>query len=490
MATSSNRKGNSSNSSKTPSKSSFLTGRVAQLLVLLLAIVFVSPFCWRNGNADAVVQSDWEGQILGQVKSYRQQRQQNSPVSTERPLEGVTLLITGATSGIGKGLTLWTLEKGATVIAMGRSPTKLNDLATEAKQQRLDETETKPQKLFTVIADFADLSSVSKAVDQMKEYSNDDDASNSFPSHIDIVVCNAGIHTGFSTLWDPHQPTAQGYDLTFGVNYLSHFLLTEKLIEKTTLLSPPKNKRHSKIVHVTSSFHFAVDGSDLWPGKDWANDKNNKDNDPVAAQLGGNHGFTFFRSQRQYANSKLAQILHARYYNNHYNDTIQSVTACPAWVGTGIIQAHHESIPARLFRYLAFSAHGYGLSSVLAAMFASDTTENGDEEYGDFFISTKMMQGGSHVDELFSPKLSSSYGDDSNGDPLKTTTTLSWQQKIFYHWTPIRDAVFFGGAMVILQWQRLFPTVVETAQSSQASYNLNLQEEFYHWSRNAVQEWM
>ena len=37
--------------------------------------------------------------------------------------------------------------------------------------------------------------------------------------------------------------------------------------------------------------------------------------DPVAARPGGNHGFVFFRSQRQYANSKLAQILQARHAN-------------------------------------------------------------------------------------------------------------------------------------------------------------------------------
>ena len=262
----------------------------------------------------------------------------------------------------------------------------------------------------------------------------------------------------------PHAVTYEGFESQLGVNYLSHFLLTEKLLEKTSLLSPSDDRPPSKIVHVTSSFHFAVDGSDLWPSEG---------KDPIAAQLGGNHGFTVFRSQRQYANSKLAQILHARYYNS--KSVAKSVTACPAWVGTGIIQAHHESLSARIFRYLAFSAEGYGLSSILAAMFADD-----DDTADDFYISTQLMQGGALVDGVFS----------GSGSDTTSNNTLSLSQQIFYHWTPFRDVAMFGGAMLIMQWQRFFPVVKETAQSSQASYNTKLQEEFYQWSKTAVQEWV
>jgi hypothetical protein len=148
-------------------------------------------------------------------------------------------------------------------------------------------------------------------------------------------------------------------------------------------------------------------------------------------------------------------------------------------VGTSIIQAHHESLPARIFRYLAFPANGYGLSSVLAAMFVENNS-------GDFFISTKLMHGGALVDGVLSSQNDGSF-DAYDNTGARTTCLL---QKVSYHWTPIRDMVLFGGSMVIMQWQRLLPAVMETAKSSQVSYDKKLQEEFYKWSRQAVQEWM
>ncbi|KAL3920107.1 MAG: hypothetical protein SGARI_007029 [Bacillariaceae sp.] len=305
-----------------------------------------------------------------------------------------------------------------------------------------------------------------------------------FPSHIDIVVCNAGIHTGLSPFYETEPATTkQGYDLTFGVNYLSHFLLTEKLLltesssrnsissnsSKTTsssLLNQSSSSKSTKIVHVTSSFHFAVDGSDLRVGK--ANIPPNIET-PIAALPGGSHGFFFFKSTRQYANSKLAQILQARYYNTY--GKLRSTTACPAWVGTDILQAPHDSWISKAFRYTAFPVEGYGISSVLAAMFV-DGEHNGE----DFFVSTKMSHMGSSLDGIFA-------GEHYSYPP-------SPRQKLSYQWLPIRDIMVSAFAYVVmLPFQSYFPAVMETSLSSKATFDTQLQEDLYQWSKQAVQEW-
>ena len=63
----------------------------------------------------------------------------------------------------------------------------------------------------------------------------------------------------------------------FSVNYLSHFLLTEKLLPLME-----KSSEHPKILQISSTFHYGVDGSDLGGAA------------PVASQPGGSHGFVGF----------------------------------------------------------------------------------------------------------------------------------------------------------------------------------------------------
>lgn len=83
-----------------------------------------------------------------------------------------------------------------------------------------------------------------------------------FPS-IDFLVNNAGIHYGAP--WKSHEidiasPT-KGYDKCFVTNYLSHFLLTEKLLpalEKSKIKSP-------RVIQISSTYHWLSDGFSLAP---------------------------------------------------------------------------------------------------------------------------------------------------------------------------------------------------------------------------------
>jgi hypothetical protein len=114
--------------------------------------------------------------------------------SSRTPLRGLTVAITGATSGIGLELTRKLSGMGAHVVAIGRSSRKLEVLAREVEH------------VTTIRADLTDLESVARAADEI---------ANNVPQ-LDILVNNAGMHLGLKN-WPWQRPsTAQGYDLVFG----------------------------------------------------------------------------------------------------------------------------------------------------------------------------------------------------------------------------------------------------------------------------------
>jgi FlaA1/EpsC-like NDP-sugar epimerase len=47
------------------------------------------------------------------------------------PVDGIVILVTGSTSGIGRSLVRWAFKEGATILAMGRSKAKLEKLRDE-----------------------------------------------------------------------------------------------------------------------------------------------------------------------------------------------------------------------------------------------------------------------------------------------------------------------------------------------------------------------
>jgi len=208
-----------------------------------------------------------------------------------------------------------------------------------------------------------------------------------------------------------------------------------------------KQSTHPKVLQVTSRFHMATDGSDL-------STKGGMQN-PIASEVGGSHGFFFFRTQRQYANSKLAQILHAHALQERYQ--IRAVSACPTWVGTQIGGAKNGTVTHSLLEALGFPMDGFGLSSILHALLDN-------ENKGDFYVNT----------DLFAE------------EPNLLNLLPSWT----YQWLPIRDTILGGGAFTfVILLQRFFATR-KLGRSSIQSYDKNLENELYEWSRQAVYQWL
>jgi NAD(P)-dependent dehydrogenase (short-subunit alcohol dehydrogenase family) len=134
-------------------------------------------------------------------------------------------LVTGATDGIGRATAQALALSGAQVILHGRNADKL--LATLEEISEASQND----KLHTVQADFASLAQVATLADQVRR---------DFP-HLNVLVNNAGVLT------DHRQESADGFELTFAVNYLAPMLLTLKLLD--TL----RNNVPARIVNVAST---------------------------------------------------------------------------------------------------------------------------------------------------------------------------------------------------------------------------------------------
>ena len=361
---------------------------------------------------------DWEGTILPMAQTY---------ANGADDLTGKRVVITGCTNGIGLSLTEAFSKLNATVIGVGRNPQKLARLQEEWPS------------VHVVLADLMDLQSVSQAADEItKQWSN-----------IDILINNAGLHDSLGNFWGD-AVSVQGYDRVFAVNYLSHLLLTEKL---TPLLLHNTTARPT-VVQISSSFHWAVDGSDLVVPSSVVEPASSGSSMPIAARPGGSTGFYFFRSQRSYANSKLAQVYHARALQKRHssNNRLRVVSICPAWVSTSIAG---DSGVGKLFMDAGFPSDGWGIASSL--MGALDTTA-----IGDYYINSRVFQ---ILNVLY------------KGLP-------SWTYTV-----GLRDAVTFALAIMAQKLQKFLPEATPI-RSSPESYNETIAEELYEWSLEAVRQYL
>ncbi len=112
------------------------------------------------------------------------------------------ILITGASSGIGKAAAKQLAEKGNEVIMLCRNKEKTEGVIKELGYE-----------IKYVVCDLADLDDVRRAAKNCKE---------NFGS-IDILINNAGA------VFADRKVSKLGHELTFTINHLSHFLLTNKL---------------------------------------------------------------------------------------------------------------------------------------------------------------------------------------------------------------------------------------------------------------------
>lgn len=152
-----------------------------------------------------------------------------------KKVTGKTVLITGSTDGLGKLVARHLVEKGAKVLLHGRNPEKGEKVKKELSGGN--------HQLEYFNADFASLAEVKKlAEDILKDH-----------PQIDVLINNVGIGRGKERY--KRELSKDGFELRFAVNYLSHVLLTEKLL--------PHIPDGSKIINVASVGQATIDFNDI-----------------------------------------------------------------------------------------------------------------------------------------------------------------------------------------------------------------------------------
>jgi NAD(P)-dependent dehydrogenase (short-subunit alcohol dehydrogenase family) len=157
--------------------------------------------------------------------------------SPDQMLQGKVCLVTGATSGIGLVTATALAALGAIVVAVGRDQVKLHNTI----QQII--TRTGNKDVHSLQADFADLDQVRELSLRFKQQY----------IRLDILVNNAGA------FFNRRRVTPYGMEMTFLVNHLAPYLLTNLLLDTM------KNSAPSRIINVSSDAHQygEIDFTDL-----------------------------------------------------------------------------------------------------------------------------------------------------------------------------------------------------------------------------------
>ncbi|WP_219464282.1 SDR family NAD(P)-dependent oxidoreductase [Nonomuraea rhizosphaerae] len=166
-----------------------------------------------------------------------------------------TILVTGATDGLGRELARRLAAGGDRVVVHGRDPERVRRTRDEAGGT----TEG-------VVADLAELRQVDRLAEEVLDRFD----------RLDVLVNNAG--TGSGAPGSGREESKDGVELRFAVNYLAGYHLTRRLLPLLVASAP------SRVVNVASAGQQAVDFDD-----------------PMLTRAYGR--------QRAYAQSKLAQIM-------------------------------------------------------------------------------------------------------------------------------------------------------------------------------------
>ena len=176
----------------------------------------------------------------------------------DQPMATKICLVTGATSGIGKETALGLARQGATVVVAGRNDAKCRATVDQIKGQ------TGNSSIEYMLADLSSQKEVHGLAEEFKRRHQ----------RLDVLVNNAGA------IMLSRQQSVDGIEMTFALNHLSYFLLTNLLLDVLVASAP------ARIVNVSSSSHRRT--------------RLNFDNLQLHRRYGG---------YRAYAKSKLANVL-------------------------------------------------------------------------------------------------------------------------------------------------------------------------------------
>jgi len=208
-------------------------------------------------------------------------------------MQGKVCLITGGTNGIGKSTAQELARMGATVVIVGRNARKTSQVVEELRAASGNNT------VDSLQADLSSQLEVRRLANEFK----------SKYSHLHVLLNNAGA------FFMQRQLSVDGIEMTFALNHLAYFLLTNLLLDTIKADAP------ARIINVSSGAHIA--------GKiDFDN-------------LQGERNYSI----NAYGNSKLANILFTMELARRLEGTGVTVNALhPGFVATGFAKNNGKVI--------------------------------------------------------------------------------------------------------------------------------------------------
>lgn len=241
-----------------------------------------------------------------------------------------TIIITGATSGLGKEATKVLASKNATVVMAVRNTDKAKIVVTEIRKEF-------PQAKIDIKE--LDLNSLESIAAFAKEFTNDYEK-------LDILINNAGV------MMCPYSKTKDGFEIQMGTNHFGPFALTGHLMP---ILLKSKNSRvvsTSSVAHKQGDINF----EDInWESRD-------------------------YNTNKAYSDSKLANLYFTSELVNKYKGNINApifTTAHPGGTNTELGK-HMNGLTQFFLRFLAQKVEMGTLPSLRAATDLS-------AKQGDFF---------------------------------------------------------------------------------------------------------
>ena len=264
-------------------------------------------------------------------------------------LNNKTIVISGATNGIGKASAIELSKENPILVFTYRNQVLADELLAEIK-------DLSPEtQVHSVYCDFSNQDSIKKCADEI----------NNLCEKIDLLINNAGVVN------TSYRETNEGIENTFAVNHLGYFLFTNLLLNKL------KGENETRIINVSSAAHAFV------KEMQWE-DINYKSN--------------FGQGLRCYGQSKLANLLFTRYLAIKLSTENISVNAMhPGGVNTSLGSQNKAwySKPLRLILRPFFRSPLKGAESIIYL-----ATKQDDGVTGEYFFNSKIHKSSAYSKNL------------------------------------------------------------------------------------------
>ena len=264
-------------------------------------------------------------------------------------LKNKTVVISGATNGIGKAAAIELSKENPKLLFTYRNQHLADELLAEIKALSPDTL------VHSVYCDFSKQDSIKKCADEII----------GLCGNIDVLINNAGVVN------TSYHETSEGIENTFAVNHLGYFLFTNLLLNKL------KGENEARIVNVSSAAHSFV------KEMQWE-DINFKNN--------------FGQGLKPYGQSKLANLLFTRYLSIKLSTENISVNAIhPGGVNTSLGSQNKAwySKPLRLILRPFFRSPLKGAESIIYL-----ATKQDDGVTGEYFVDSKIHKSSTYSKNL------------------------------------------------------------------------------------------